>query len=134
MDTPVSIIYAESIAYFANAIVVLTIRDPYEWLRRRNNRHHERAVMCRRHMMLREGVRHPFDLPGCLRLTEYANQAIEHVQDADRIIDGYRKMNAYNAAITPNLHVMCLWDTASSGDSARSELLQLWSHYHENSS
>ena len=87
--------------------------------------------MCRGDMVHRRGVRHPFDLPGCLRHVEFANQAIEHVFDEDRIAEGYRKMNAYNAAVTAKLHIMCLWDTISSGGRAKDELMLLWRHYSE---
>ena len=133
MDSPVSVIYAEFADCFRDAIVVLTIREPSAWLRKRQSRHYERAVMCRPQWLRRKGVRHPFDLPGCLRQTEYANQALEHVFDKERIYDGYRKMNAYNAAVTTRLHVMCLWDAESSGDRATSELSLLWKYFEDTS-
>ena len=129
MDTPSSAIYAEFAPLFRDTLVILSIRPPGDWLRRRINRHHERIVMCKEHLLGRVGVRHPFDLPGCMRHTEYATEAIEHVRDADRVINGYRRMNAYNAAVTNKLHVMCLWDSLTSGERARDELVLLWRYF-----
>ena len=126
MDTPIDQIYAELVPHTKDTVVILSIRDPTSWLKKRWGYHGETIVMCREHLLGRVGVRHPFDLPGCMRHTEYATEAIEHVSDADRVINGYRRMNAYNAAVTNKLHVMCLWDSLTSGERARDELVLLW--------
>ena len=130
MDTPVDVIYAEIAPNISsNTVVLLSVRDPEEWLRQRWKVHVEIVIMCRPEMLHLPGVRHPFDLPGCLRHSEIAIDAISHVYDRARIIEGYQKMNAYNARLTSRLHVMCLWDSLTAGPRARAELILLWKHF-----
>ena len=130
MDTPMDAVYAEFSSYTQhNAVGIISLRDPKEWFERRNELHQQIFLHCREILLDNAGVRHPFDAPGCLQHSEYAFEALYKASDAQRIIEGYRRMNAYNAAITNKLHLMCLWDERSRGENAKKELVSIYDYF-----
>ena len=130
MDTPMDAVYAEFTSYtHHNAVGVVSLRDPKEWYERRNELHQQIFLYCREVLLDNSGVRHPFDAPGCLQHSKYAFEALYKANDSKRIVDGYRRMNAYNAAITNKLHIMCLWDERSRGENAKKELLSVYDYF-----
>lgn len=130
MDTPMDAVYAEFTSYtHHNAVGIISLRDPKEWFERRNELHQQIFLHCRDILLNNTGVRHPFDVPGCLQHSEYAFEALYKASDAQRIMEAYRRMNAYNAAITSKLHLMCLWDDRSRGENAKRELVSIYDYF-----
>ena len=129
MDTPIDMVYAELAPYTTQAMIVLTLRDPRWWVPKRRFEHYEHFLFCKNSLLNKETVRHPFDLPGCLKQTEYAYQALENDFTEARIIDAYRKMNTYNAGLSNRTHIMCMWDQESMKERGREEFLSSWEHF-----
>ena len=129
MDTPMDTVYAELAPYTTQAMVVLTLRQPHLWVPKRRFEHSEYFLFCKSQLLQKSTVRHPFDLPGCLKQTEFAYQALENDFNEARIVDAYRKMNAYNAGLSQRTHIMCMWDLETIKERGREEFISAWEHF-----
>ena len=129
MDTPTDMVYAELAPYLTQAMILLTLRDPRWWIPKRRFDHMEHFLFCKDSLLDKDTVRHPFDLPGCLKQAEFAYQALEADFKEARIVDAYRKMNTYNAVLSNRTHIMCMWDEESMKERGREEFISAWEYF-----
>ena len=86
--------------------------------------------MCKPSVHASSGARHAFDIPACLKSSEYISEALMVETNSQRLAKGYIEMNTYNAKISKNLHIMCLWD--ESPTDAKIELALAWKLFSSN--
>jgi hypothetical protein len=120
MDTPLDMIFGEISSHIGNIPILLTIRKAWNWYGSRTKHHHnEIFVVCKTEYLNK--IRHPFDIPGCLKQGEFAIDVLV------RVMKAYQFMNAYNARVAQNkTHIMCVWDSISKGVLAKNEVFAFW--------
>ena len=126
-DSPVDVIYAEYAPLFDRLLKVQTLRNPTTWAARRPTQHPGHTIMCRPEVYALGLARHVFDIPACLKSKVYIHEALMVESDLKRIAEGYIQMNTYNAAISKNLHIICVWD--EDPEITKGELNAVWKHY-----
>ena len=126
-DSPIDVIYAEYASYMNQALTIFTLRDPRVWAVKRLTQHPGHTIMCKPEVVAMGKARHAFDIPACLKSTEYIHEALVDETSTKRIAQGYVEMSTYNARVARNLHIMCLWD--ESAELARIELAAVWKLY-----
>ena len=129
-DSPIDVIYAEYAWIMQHALFVQTLRDPKTWATKRLAQHPGHTIMCKPSVHASSGARHAFDIPACLKSSEYINEALMVETNSQRLAKGYIEMNTYNAKISKNLHIMCLWD--ESPTDAKIELALAWNLFSSN--
>lgn len=141
-DTPVDFLYGELLSYISpDVLAVQTLRDPEAWVLSRFKTHPYISKICRPEYAVLPGVKHPFDLPGCLRHVNFVGEALEMVPtfspesvqspEFQRIKEAYVAMTSYNSHHAKKLHMVCLWDgyvddRSANSERVRREILQLW--------